>query len=164
MYSLASLGCSSSGYGCTDCSYTARDRHAISLHIEAKHVTNYCLNCPICGRICPTREAMRKHISRNHDKWYSSVSINTAMVFSGYESLDMVIQSKILTISQNEYSCIECGHICKTKQNISGHIEANHVENHPGVICKVCTKICTTRDALRKHMVRYHAQNPTSYH
>jgi len=82
----------------------------------------------------------------------------------GYESLDMVIQSKILTISQNEYSCIECGHVCKTKQNISGHIEANHVENHPGVICKVCTKICTTRDALRKHMVRYHAQNPTSYH
>ena len=85
------------------------------------------------------------------------------MVFSGYESLDMVIQSKILTISQNEYSCIECGHVCKTKQNISGHIEANHVENHPGVICKVCNKICTTRDALRKHMVRYHAQNPTSY-
>ena len=81
--------------------------------------------------------------------------------FSGYESLDMVIHSKILTISQNEYRCIECGHVCKTKQNISGHIEANHVENHPGVICKICTKICTTRDALRKHMVRYHAQNPT---
>lgn len=85
------------------------------------------------------------------------------MVFSGYESLDMVIQSKILTISQNEYSCVECGHVSKTKQNISGHIEANHVENHPGVICQVCAKICTTRDALRKHMVRYHAKNPTSY-
>ena len=75
----------------------------------------------------------------------------------------MMIQSKILAVGVNEYRCVECGHVCRTKQNISGHIEANHISDHPGVICKMCSKICTTRDALRKHMVRYHAQKPSKY-
>ena len=67
MYPLALVGSGTSGYGCTDCDYTARDRHAMSLHVEAKHVTGYSLNCPVCGRVCPTREALRKHLSRNHN-------------------------------------------------------------------------------------------------
>ena len=67
MYSLALVGSGTSGYGCTDCDYTARDRHAMSLHVEAKHVTGYSLNCPVCGRVCHTREALRKHVSRNHN-------------------------------------------------------------------------------------------------
>jgi len=62
---MFSMG-SGAGYRCTDCSHTARDRHAMSLHIEAKHLTGFTLNCPICARICPTRESLRKHVTRYH--------------------------------------------------------------------------------------------------
>ena len=40
-------------------------------------------------------------------------------------------------------------------QNISVHIEANHV-SHPSVVCNICQKSCSTRDALRKHVHKYH--------
>ena len=68
----------------------------------------------------------------------------------------MLIQSKIMTHNANEFQCLDCLHTSKTKQNLAVHIEANHVD-HPGVACMVCGKPCTTRDALRKHMVRYHS-------
>ena len=58
----------SSGYGCSECSHTSRDKYAMSVHIEAKHVTQVTLSCQFCDRICPTRESLRKHISRNHPK------------------------------------------------------------------------------------------------
>ena len=58
----------SSGYACSECSHTSRDKYAMSVHIEAKHVTNFTLSCQFCGRTCPTRESLRKHVSRNHPK------------------------------------------------------------------------------------------------
>ena len=70
--------------------------------------------------------------------------------------MDRIIQSKIMAHSANEFQCKDCLHVSRTKQNLSVHIEANHVRDHPGVSCDMCGKTCTTRDALRKHMVRYH--------
>jgi len=72
--------------------------------------------------------------------------------------MDKIIQSKIMAHSANEFQCVDCLHVSKTKQNLSVHIEANHVKGHPGVICSICSKVCTTRDAHRKHMVRYHSE------
>jgi len=74
----------------------------------------------------------------------------------GWELIDSIIFSKIITHSANEFQCVDCLHTSKTKQNLAVHIEANHVD-HPGVTCSICNKPCTTRDALRKHMVRYHS-------
>ena len=78
-----------------------------------------------------------------------------SVTISGWEEIDQLIQTKIMTHSANEFQCTDCLHTSKTKQNLAVHIEANHVD-HPGVTCTVCSKACTTRDALRKHMVRYH--------
>ena len=82
--------------------------------------------------------------------------ITTHDCFSGWELIDSIIFSKIITHSANEFQCLDCLHTSKTKQNLAVHIEANHVD-HPGVTCSICNKPCTTRDALRKHMVRYHS-------
>ena len=68
-----------------------------------------------------------------------------------------MIQSKISVLGANEYQCEDCLHVCKTRQNISVHIEAIHI-SHPPVVCSICQKTCSTRDALRKHLLRYHRE------
>ena len=89
-----------------------------------------------------------------------TITIEILSLISGYAEMDNIIQSKIMVVSANEFQCTDCPHVSRTKQNLSVHIEANHVKDHPGVLCSICSKVCTTRDALRKHMVRYHTERP----
>ena len=51
---------------CTECSYSSTNRRNVVNHIESKHVTTCGVECSVCKKTCPTREALRKHIARNH--------------------------------------------------------------------------------------------------
>jgi len=51
---------------CCDCSYSSSNRRNVINHIESKHVTTGGAICQICKKLCPTREALRKHFSRSH--------------------------------------------------------------------------------------------------
>ena len=53
-------------YQCCDCSYTSANSRNMVNHIESKHVTTAGAQCQVCKKICPTREALRKHVSRSH--------------------------------------------------------------------------------------------------
>ena len=77
-------------------------------------------------------------------------------MFLGWaSSVDEIIQSKILTIDKNEFRCADCDYVSQHKQNLSSHIEANHVANSE-VFCPYCPKSCPTRNALRMHISRTH--------
>ena len=77
------------------------------------------------------------------------------MVIEGWNEVDEIIKTKMIALSATE--CSDCLHICKTRQNLGVHIEANHV-SHPEVRCSLCGALSTTRDALRKHLRRH--RNP----
>ena len=79
------------------------------------------------------------------------------MVIEGWNEVDEIIKTKMIALSATEYQCSDCLHICKTRQNLGVHIEANHV-SHPEVRCTLCGALSTTRDALRKHLRRH--RNP----
>jgi len=36
-------------------------------HIEAKHMTNTKIDCPICKKSAKTRDSLRKHMKTNHN-------------------------------------------------------------------------------------------------
>jgi len=53
-------------FKCTDCDYETKMKCNLEKHIEAKHISPG-VACQFCNKICPTRHALRMHLSRNHN-------------------------------------------------------------------------------------------------
>jgi len=51
---------------CLQCSFSSRKSSNVKTHIESKHVNSGGFQCTVCPHVCPTREAMRKHMGRIH--------------------------------------------------------------------------------------------------
>jgi len=54
------------GFQCSSCSYSTVSKRNMQNHIESRHITSGGVECKECRKICPTREALRKHVSRTH--------------------------------------------------------------------------------------------------
>jgi len=54
------------GFKCSECSYSSLSKRNMHNHIESRHVSSCGVECSICRKVCPTREALRKHTSRAH--------------------------------------------------------------------------------------------------
>ena len=52
-------------FSCSACEYTANTKQRIEYHYDSKHSSNT-YPCSICGKICPTKNALFVHKSRNH--------------------------------------------------------------------------------------------------
>ena len=72
-------------------------------------------------------------------------------------SLDVsaIIEAQIASLMyQNEakmWICSVCFKESPGKTNITRHIEALHIENHPGYRCDYCNYSTKSRDAMRQH-------------
>ena len=51
---------------CLDCQYTTKFKPALFQHVESKHTISSGYNCEFCGKFCPSKNALRCHISRQH--------------------------------------------------------------------------------------------------
>jgi len=51
---------------CLDCQYTTKFKPVLFQHVESKHTLSSGYNCQFCGKFCPSRNALRSHISRQH--------------------------------------------------------------------------------------------------
>ena len=63
----------------------------------------------------------------------------------------------MVLLSNNEYQCTACDHRSKFKNNMQKHIEAKHI-NHGPESCHYCEKQCASKQALQKHVSRYHRE------
>ena len=52
--------------------------------------------------------------------------------------------------------CSVCGKESRGKTDITRHIDAHHIENHPGYTCHLCGIVSKSRETLRKHVSRMH--------
>jgi len=52
-------------FKCSDCDYETSVKGNLEKHIEAKHISPG-VSCQYCAKLCPTRHALRMHISRQH--------------------------------------------------------------------------------------------------
>ena len=53
-------------FQCLECDYQSKHRQSLQYHIESKHVNSPGHICQICHKVCPTKNALCLHRSRNH--------------------------------------------------------------------------------------------------
>ena len=135
-------------WGCAHCDFKSKYQSTVGYHIEAKHFPSNGVQCEHCSTLCPTRQALKMHISRKH----RAITQNEKLWFSDLKDL---IDSKIDKTPDSSWMCLDCGKTSKWKTNIVEHIEGAHIEC-PGYNCDVCNKFCKTRNALRSHKHREH--------
>ena len=81
-------------------------------------------------------------------------------LFLGFQALDEKISSKVVYYPDEQvFKCTECDYYSVTKRHVLNHIESKHI-THPGASCAYCFKACPTREALRKHVSRFHRPPP----
>ena len=61
---LDSTGCRV--WQCSECGKLGK-KGDLKKHIEAKHMTNTKIDCPICRKSAKTRDSLRKHMKTNHN-------------------------------------------------------------------------------------------------
>ena len=74
--------------------------------------------------------------------------------------LDMMISTKMTKIVSDDgvsavWQCLECDKMLARKHDMSRHVEAYHLADHPGVVCSVCAKVYKNRESLRQHMNKH---------
>ena len=55
-------------YGCSECPYTTKYSTTCQNHIESKHMSTNGFICNFCEKFCPTRNALKSHVSKKHNK------------------------------------------------------------------------------------------------
>jgi len=72
-----------------------------------------------------------------------------------FTQLDAQISSMMYR-GDKAWHCAVCEKTSPGKINITRHIEATHLENHPGLNCDVCGETVKNRNALRLHRAAKH--------
>jgi Pyruvate/2-oxoacid:ferredoxin oxidoreductase delta subunit len=50
----------------SDCAYTTAYLTTMQNHVEAKHVNTAGFLCHVCNKFCPSKNALKSHVSRSH--------------------------------------------------------------------------------------------------
>lgn len=72
-------------------------------------------------------------------------------------ALEQKIQSMMYRSDDRAWNCSICGKSSKSKTDVTRHIEASHLEDHPGFNCDVCGEVVKSRNALRQHRSMKHS-------
>ena len=72
-----------------------------------------------------------------------------------FSQLDAQINSMMYK-SDKAWHCAICEKTSSGKIDISRHIEATHIDNHPGLNCDLCGETAKSRNALRMHKTIKH--------
>ena len=66
--------------------------------------------------------------------------------------------SSMMYRGDKAWHCAVCEKTSPGKINITRHIEATHLDNHPGLNCDLCGETAKSRNALRMHKSIKHKQ------
>ena len=73
-----------------------------------------------------------------------------------FAMIDAQIEGMMFRTDDKVWHCVECDKRSVGKTDITRHIEATHLDNHPGFPCHLCGEIVKTRNALRQHKATRH--------
>ena len=55
-----------SHWRCLVCNHSSNRKSSVYYHVEAKHTASSGFSCHVCRKFCPTTNALRTHLSRQH--------------------------------------------------------------------------------------------------
>ena len=137
---------------CLDCNYTTKFKPVMFQHVESKHTFSSGYSCQFCAKFCPSRNALRCHVSRQHKS-------NQQLHFLPLAAVEQKMV-KHQTDQGVLWQCVDCGYQTKFKPVMFEHVESKHIES-AGYTCPHCNKFCRTRNALRSHVSRQHPEHST---
>jgi uncharacterized C2H2 Zn-finger protein len=80
------------------------------------------------------------------------LSLSLLLIVSDlFAQLDAQIENMMVRGDDRIWQCEQCDKSSVFKNDITRHIEAVHLQNHPGITCDLCGEIVKTRNALRQH-------------
>ena len=147
-------------FQCLACDYQSKHRQSLQYHIESKHVNSPGHICQICNKVCPTKNALCLHRSRNHknydallwESWVHKIHKNHTSLLV---DLDAQVNSLLAKQLDGTWACTECGYKSNVKTNVKMHVESRHLVSE-GFSCPTCQLLCPNRKSLRNHMTRKH--------
>ena len=82
---------------------------------------------------------------------FKNVSLLWLLISDLFAQLDAQIENLMFRSNDRIWHCQQCDKCSVFKNDITRHIEAVHLQNHPGIHCELCDEIVKTRNALRQH-------------
>ena len=79
---------------------------------------------------------------------FKNVSLLWLLISDLFAQLDAQIENLMFRSNDKIWQCDKSSVF---KNDITRHIEAVHLQNHPGIHCELCDEIVKTRNALRQH-------------
>ena len=146
-------------------------------HMMDKHTNQENHFCRFCNKNYKTKNSMEKHQYAYHKEelktmktglidswlfnrhWYSQELLSFIILINLCLDVFYQLDAQINTMmykSDKAWHCAVCEKISHGKSNISRHIEATHLENHPGLNCDICGETVKSRNALRLHRAAKH--------
>jgi len=100
-------------------------------------------------------------VDQSYDGSMAEAGIMNTSVADGNKdaiaALELRIQSMMYRSEDRAWHCAVCGKSSKSKTDVTRHIEASHLDDHPGFNCDVCGEVVTSRNALRQHRSMKHS-------
>ena len=147
-------------WACADCDFSSQHQTNLRNHIEVHHVATQGYFCPVCSKICKTKNALSIHKSRNKHWNCSKTQLLGADMFTsdlniGSPGLPEELLQYLGKVCPSEFVCLVCQYRGTQKHHVLNHIEAKHIKV---VIhtCDVCGRQCPTKNALYAHKSRTH--------
>ena len=76
-----------SNWKCLICNHSSNRKSSVYYHVEAKHTASSGFSCHLCTKFCPTTNALRTHLSRQHRQniwnifeWFYEINIILSMI------------------------------------------------------------------------------------
>ena len=157
------------GFICLVCQKVALHKGNLKKHVVGMHLGDSSQNCDICGKRFKNLNSLQNHVSINHRgvgrlSWRNKLHVFNKSVFvlkvltifdfsssALFAQLDRQISCMMERTGDKLWRCTECGKTASGKSDVTRHIEAIHLQHHPGFTCGLCGEAVKTRNALRQH-------------
>ena len=153
----------SGNWCCSVCGKEFKIKNDMKRHVESLHIINHPgYVCNYCGDTVKSKNALRLHISSKHPYQWNEIYQNKMkwyyLLFYSEVSdrIEEYISSMMYQSETRSWICSECGKESKLKTDITRHVEAKHITNHPGYRCNYCGEYSKTKNALRVHISTRH--------
>ncbi|XP_064618648.1 zinc finger and BTB domain-containing protein 17-like [Lineus longissimus] len=148
-------------HGCSECDFTTANKRYMPFHMYYKHDRPLPdelskINCGICDRKFPSKQALREHISVHEEGGHNCKFCNKSFKYSS--SLRGHIQHKHL--KEKVFACPKCPHRSKTATQHKVHLSMH--ERQKVFPCLHCSYQAVTRKNLDIHISQKHPGPPAA--